>query len=169
MSIFGSGERGNPGISKLLVIGVGLAIVAVGVLVVVLLNIPTAEHENREILQDAFMEGSPEFDQYSNKIIITNDPQRMAQSKTGLGGIVMSLTGRIRNTGDKTITGLEVSVAMVDTKNKVIKEKKVLFIPKYFPVLKPNESVNVTVNIDGFSENDDRANARWKVTAIRFK
>jgi hypothetical protein len=35
--------------------------------------------------------------------------------------------------------------------------------------LKPGESIDVTVNIDGFKEDDDRANARWKVTAIKFK
>ena len=169
MSIFGAGERGNPGFNKLLMAGIGLGVVAVAVAVAILLNLPTAENKNKEMLQGAAKEGSPEFDQYWQKLIITNDPRRMQQSKTGLGGIVMGLTGTIRNTGDKTITGLEVSVGMIDTKNELIKDKKVLVVPKYYPELKPGESISVTVNIDGFSEEDDRANARWKVTAMKFK
>jgi len=169
MSIFGAGERGNPGINKMLLVGIGLAAVVVAVVVGVLLNLPTAERVDKEMLQGAVKEGDPKFDEYSQKMIITNDPRRMQQAKTGLGGIVMGLTGTIRNTGDKTITGLEVSVGMIDTKNELIKDKKVLVVPKYHAELKPGESISVSVNIDGFKEDDDRANARWKVTAMKFK
>jgi hypothetical protein len=169
MDLLGGGERGNPGFNRTLLFGGIFAVAVVAVVIALLINLPTAEHEDKQVLEGAVLEGTPAFEEYTKDIIITNDPNRMAQSKTGLGGIVMMLAAKILNKGDKTLTGLEVSVGMIDTKNNLIKDKKVLFVPQYYPELKPGESIDVTVNIDGFKDDDDRANARWKVTAIKFK
>jgi len=161
-------ERGNPGLSKALVAAFIIGILAIGGLVYVIFSIPTPTEQHQDLLEGALLEGSPEFDEYTKFIIITNDPKRMQEATTGLGDVIMNLSAVIKNRGDKTLSGLEVSVGMVDTKNQVIKEKKVLFVPKHHPELKPKESIDVSVSIAGFSADDDRANARWKVTAIKF-
>lgn len=163
-----SGKRGNPGFGKIMWVAVLIAVLAVAAIVAGIFMIPTEEHKKQEILQGALKEGDPAFDEYTKNIIITNDPNRMQQAQTGLGDVVMQLSGRIRNNGDKTLTGLEVSVGMVDTKNQLIKDKKVMFVPKHYPELKPKETIDVSVSIAGFSNDDDRANARWKVTAIKL-
>ncbi len=162
------GKRGNPGIGIGLVLAVVAAVLIVAGLVTVVLMIPTAEEQKNEMLEGAFREGSREFDEYTNEIIITNDAERMKEARTALGSIVMQLSGKIRNIGNRTLTGLEVSVGMLDTKNELIKDTRVLVVPRYHPELKPNESIDITVNISGFTRDDDRANARWKVTAIKF-
>ena len=79
----------------------------------------------------------------------------------------MGITGRVKNKGNKMIDGLEVNVAVVDQFNQVLKEKRVLVVPTQQEQLAPGETIPITLTIDGFDRNDDRANIRWKVTAIR--
>ena len=53
--------------------------------------------------------------------------------------------------------------------NKVLKEKRILVVPTQVPRLAPEEIIPVTLSLDNFSKDDDRANIRWKVTAIRVE
>ena len=130
---------------------------------------PTREEQKQQALEGAYLEDSPEFQNYTNNIIINTDTDRTSQARTGLGTILMSIHGDIRNKGNKSINGLEVNVSVVDTLNKVIKEKRVMLVPAQQAVLQPNETMHVSVPLDGFKKEDDRANVRWKVTAIRFE
>jgi hypothetical protein len=133
---------------------------------------PSFEEQKQQQQQivGAFLEGSPEFEGYTKNLVITTDLDRTTQSPLGLGTIQMNIQGDIRNKGDKTINGLEVNVSVVDTKNQTIKEKKVKVIPaNQIEKLSPGEITHVIVPMDGFNKKDDRANVRWKVTAIRFE
>ena len=56
---------------------------------------------------------------------------------------------------------------MVDHFNQTLKEKRVLVVPTQVGQLGPGETISITLSLDGFNEKDDRANIRWKVTAIR--
>jgi len=168
MDSFISGQRGNPGINKALVAAFVIGALAIAGLLVFIFSLPTPTEKKQQILEGALLEGTPEFDEYTKNIVITNDPRRMQQATTGLGDVVMNLSAVIKNRGDRTLTGLEVSVGMIDTKNNLIREKRVLFVPRHHPELKPKESIDVSVSIAGFKVDDDRANARWRVTAIKF-
>ena len=42
-----------------------------------------------------------------------------------------------------------------------------LVVPIQDAMLSPDETIPVTITLDGFSKEDDRANIRWKVTAIK--
>jgi hypothetical protein len=44
-----------------------------------------------------------------------------------------------------------------------------LVIPFQQNELGPNEAIPLTMTMDGFEKSDDRANIRWKVTAIKAK
>ena len=169
MSSFLEGENEKKGFSKIFLVGAILAVIAVVGIVVGVVIMPTPEEEKQAVLEDSFKEGSPEFDEYTKQIIVSTDPKRLLESTTGLGDIVMQIGGSIYNRGDKSITGLELSVGMIDSKGELIKDKKVLVIPKEHPELKPKETIDVSVNVPGFEPDDDRANARWKVTAIKLK
>lgn len=161
-------ERGNPGFSKVLIAAVAIAVLMIAGLAYFIFTLPTPKQEKAEILEGAVTEGMPQFEEYTRDLIITNDANRMQEARTGLGDVVMKLSARIRNAGDRKLTGLEVSVGMVDSENKLIKDKKVLFVPKHYPSLDPGEEIDVSVSIAGFKQDDDRANARWKVTAIKL-
>ena len=103
-------------------------------------------------------------------VVLTTDPDRLLQSMTGMGKIIMNIGGRIRNKGDKSLSALQVKVGVVDSESAVIKEQKFTIIPSYKkPTLGPSETIDVSVNIGGFTKEDDRANVRWKVTAMKFE
>mgnify|MGYP003472501785 FL=1 len=80
----------------------------------------------------------------------------------------MFIVGSIRYKGPKTITALEVKVSVVDLQNNVVKEKRILPVPVQFQQLGPNETISpVTVSLEGFDPKAERANIRWKVTAVK--
>jgi len=163
------GKKEPKGTNKIL-IGALLTAVAIVAGGIWLLSFqPTMNEQKQQQLVGAYLEGSPEFEGYTNNVIITTDMNRTTESPLGLGTIQMSIHADIRNKGTKIINGLEVKVSVVDIANKVIKEKKTMVVPNQTTKLLPNETIHIFVPMDGFDRDDDRANVRWKVSAIRFE
>ncbi len=129
----------------------------------------TTQQIQVDALEGAFYEGSPEFEQYTKKIIAETNHDKTTESPTGMGTIVMSIRGEITNITGKTLTGLELKVSVVDQINNPVKEKTFVVIPKEVDSLETAKTLPVQVSIEGFNKDDDRANIRWKVTAIKFK
>ncbi len=154
---------------KHMVIATLVAILVVGAVVFISFSIPTREQIERKSLEGAVREGSPEFEALTRKISISTDEENTKESPTALGTIVMFISGRIRNMTGKNITGLEIKVAVVDQLNKPIKEKILTVVPTQKEVLEREEVMPVRVMIEGFKKDDDRANVRWKVTAIKVQ
>lgn len=163
-----NGKKEKRGINKVFLWAIGGAILLLAGIGWLLTLQPTAEEQKQKTYEGAFVEGSPEFEGYNSKIVIGTDMDRTIESPTGLGSIAMAIHGDIRNRGDKTINLLELKVGVVDRLNKVIREKKILVVPNQAKRLAPLETIHVVVPMDGFSQKDERANIRWKVTAIRF-
>ena len=160
------------GISKVLlaalVIGTLLIITIIGIL---LLNQSPKEVQN-QALAGAFREGSPEFELYTKRIIAQTIEDATTQSPTGLGTIVMSIGGKVRNMTGKTLIGLEMKVSVVDMNGKPVRDKIFTVIPDVsqgFSELENNQILPFQVSMEGFSKDDDRANIHWKVTAIKVK
>lgn len=155
------------GINKLFIVGALVGVVLIGAVIWLASFRPSMEDQRAAILQGSSREGSPEFDQVTKDIIISTD-DRTVESPNGFGNISMFIVGRIRNKGTKIIDALEVNVAVVDQFNGLVKEKRVLAVPgPQAETLGPNETIPITLQLDGFDRKDDRANIRWKVTAIR--
>lgn len=167
MDSFLEGKKEKQGNSKVLIGAILIAFVVVAALVGLVALRPSKEEAQKEVLAGAFREGSPEFAVLTRKIIAQTDENRTTQSPTAMGTIVMSIGGIIRNITGKTLTGLELKVAVVDLSNNVVKEKLITVIPNQLESLGNNQTMNVQVPIDGFAKDDDRANIRWKVTAIK--
>lgn len=142
----------------------GLLIIATGVWI--LSFRPSVADQKAAILEGAFLEGTPEFERMNREIIFSTD-DRTVESPNAFGSISMFIVGNLKYKGQKPITGLEINVAVIDQFNEVVKEKRVLVIPTQRPRLEGGETIPVTLTIDGFKRNDDRANIRWRVTAIR--
>lgn len=151
---------------KIFIIGglIGLVLIA-GVVGVMTLRPSMADQESA-VLEGSFLEGTPEFEQLTREIVISTEPQTV-QSPNAFGSISMYIVGKIRNKGQRAINGLEINVAVVDQFNQVVKQRRVLVVPKQQPILEADSTIPVTLTIDGFKRDDDRANIRWKVTAIR--
>jgi len=154
------------GINMAFVGGVIVAIAAIGAVIGYLSLKPSMEEQTTKILEGAYREGSAKFAALTKDIIISTD-DKTVQSPTGMGTISMYINGKIRNKGTQTITALEVNVAVVTQFNEVLRERRILVVPVQQPSLGPDEIIPITLTLDGFSKNDDRANIRWKVTAIK--
>ena len=152
--------------SFLIAILIAVLLVAGGILLIWKLQ-PSMQEQQEQVLSGALREGSPEFDALTRRIIAETDEDNTIQSPVGTGYWMMNIAGRIRNNSDKVLTGLEVKCSVVDSFGKVVKEHTMLVIPNQRKKLAPKEQMNVSIRIDGFNPDDDRANIRWKVTAIK--
>ena len=148
-----------------IVAAIGLAAV-IGIMAF-LLTRPTSNEAQQQTIEGAYREGSPEFAALTRKIVLENDEEHTSESPTALGTIQMSIGGRVRNLSDKTITGLEAKVTIVDLSEKPIREKTVILVPKQLESLAPSEVAPVRVIMDGFKKEENRAVIHWKVTAIK--
>lgn len=154
------------GVNKMFLIAIIFAAAAIGTVIWVLSFRPSIEEQTAQILAGSFKEGTPEYAELNKDIIISTDPKTV-QSPMATGKISMFIHGNIRNKGTKTINILEVKVAVVTQFNDILRERKILVVPVQQPTLGPDETIPITLTLDGFERSDDRANIRWKVTAIR--
>lgn len=166
------GENTEPAKSegkKFLLPGLGIGFLIVAAIVGFFALRPTTQEVHEQVLSDAVREESPEFAALTKKIAIETDENKTMQSSTGLGTIVMGIAGKIRNMTGKTLTGLEIKVGVVDSFGTVIKEKTLIVVPKQVDRIENNSVFPVQVLMEGFNKDDDRANIRWKVTAIKVE
>jgi hypothetical protein len=159
-------EPEKRGINKVFIVAALIGIVAIGLAIWALSFRPSIEDQTATILQGAFREGTPEYAELNKDIIISTD-DRTVESPTGLGTISMYINGKIRNKGERTIDILEVNVAVVTQFSEVIRERRIPVVPIQQSVLAPGQIIPITLTLDGFKKSDDRADIRWKVTAIR--
>lgn len=157
------------GVNKILLTALLAATLLIAGAIWLLSLSPSRDEKNQQLLADSYLEGSPEFNQYTKDIIIQTDMNNIMESPTGMGTIMMTIHANIRNKGQKTINGLEVKVSVVDLLGKVVREKKVLIVPAQEEELSPGQTIPVVATLEGFSREDDRANVKWKVTAIKVE
>lgn len=154
------------GVNKVFMVAVLIGVLAIAAIIGVLSLKPSMDVQTARILEGSFREGTPEFADLNKDIVISTD-DKTVQSPTGMGTISMYINGKIRNKGSRTINALEVNVAVVTQFSQVLRERKVLVVPVQQPTLGPGETIPITLTLDGFTKDDDRANIRWKVTAIK--
>ena len=154
------------GVNKVLLVALLAAAVLVAGAVYMLSLSPSTDEKRQQLLDESYAEGSPEFERLTKDIVIQTDMNNIMQSPTGMGTIMMTIHAKIRNKGDKTINALEVKVGVVDLAGKVVREKKLLIVPNQEEKLLPGQTIPVVATVEGFKRDDDRANVRWKVTAI---
>ena len=153
-------------VNKILLLALLAATVLIAMAVWLLSLKPSQDERQQQLLTSSYQEGSPEFERYTKDIVIQTDMDNIMQSPTGMGTIMMTIHGNLRNKGQKIIRALEVKVGVVDLSGKVVREKKLLIVPKQEERLLPNQTIPIVATVEGFSRDDDRANVRWKVTAI---
>jgi len=153
--------------AKALLIPLVAASIIVALSIGLFLLISSRKQQDSEMLEGAVREGSAEFATLTRKIIAETDYENTLESPIGLGTVMMSVAGKLRNRSDKVIVGLEVKVAVLDMKGIAMQEKKFIVVPTEKEQLAPGEEMSTVVRMDGFAENDGRAGVKWKVTAIK--
>lgn len=128
----------------------------------------TAAPEKPATLADAIRAGSPEFEQYRSKIAL--DKPEASQSTNVLGGFQMTLETTVRNFTGRTITGLEIRAAVLNSEGGVLRERTVVVMPSVTrSELEPNKTMFVRVPISQIKETDDRASLWMEVTAFKLR
>lgn len=118
-------------------------------------------------LEGALRHGSPEFDKYIKEIAV--DSPEATWGARAIGDIQMRLTTTVRNFTGRTISGLEIHAAVVDSQGAPVKERTVIVIPTRQAELEPNKTLDVAVVLEGIDKDSDRANIKMEVTGIKFK
>ena len=118
-------------------------------------------------LQGAIRPGSPEFEQYRQRIVL--DEPEAEEAKRTLGDIVMSLHTTVRNFTGRTLNGLEITASVLDHQDRPVKSRTVVVIPGKQPELEPNKTLYVQVMLEGMSDSDDRAKIKMEVSGFKFK
>ncbi|MFS8086443.1 MAG: hypothetical protein ACMG6H_12495 [Acidobacteriota bacterium] len=118
-------------------------------------------------LENAIRAGSPDFEKY-RKLIALDEPVA-DEAKRPLGDMVMTLQTTARNFTGKTLIGLEIRAAVVDHQDQTVKEKTLVVIPGRRDELEPNKTMPVSIVLEGFKDDDDRANIKMEVVGFRFK
>jgi hypothetical protein len=168
-SLTGEPKKRDNSSKKVMIAALIIATIAVICAILLLYLQPSAVNLEKQSLETAFRSGNPEFERLTKKIIISTDEKRLMESPTALGTIMMSVGGKMKNFTGETLTLVEVNVAVVNMNGAVIKDKTVLVIPKQAEILPNDGEISMTVVIEGFSKDEERANVRWKVTAIKTK
>lgn len=121
-------------------------------------------------LEGALRPGDAEFEKYREQIRVEFIADENAvEGKRAIGDIVMTLTPTVRNLTNRTINGLELRAAILDLDGKPVKERTVIVIPTRRPELEPNRIMQVPISLEGFKEEDIRANARVELSGVKFK
>ena len=146
-------------------VGLATALLVAGVVYLVTRPAPAPGEEPR--LEGALRPGSPEFDQYRDRIIV--DKPEATESPRAIGDIIMVLTTTVRNLTGRTINGLEMRGAVVDLEGRPVRERTLIVIPARQAELGPNKTIEVPLRLEGFTKDDVRANIRMEVTGVKFK
>src|SRR4051794_34365064 len=117
----------------------------------------TGQVEQRQ-LANAIRPGSPEFARYRDQIIL--EKVEAFEAERALGDVVMTLKSNVRNFTGRTITGLELKAAVLDMQRNPIKERTFVYIPDRQPELENNKVMPVSITLEGFKKNDNRADVK---------
>ncbi|MGB9178853.1 MAG: hypothetical protein WCB68_06340 [Pyrinomonadaceae bacterium] len=161
-----SNETDNTGRTVFIIVAV-ISVVLVSGVIWLIKKAGTTTGSEQPRLEGALRAGSPEFD--AAKKMVSLDAPEAVEAKRAIGDIVMTLETTVRNFTGKTINGLEIYAAVVDSQGKPVKDRTVIVIPTRQPELDNNKTMKVPVMLEGMHDSDNRANIKMEVTAIRFK
>ena len=159
-------DRPKKGFNPVFIIGIVIGVAVIAVAIWLLSFKPPMAEQTARLLAGSHQPGTAEFNALNKDIIIATDDDTV-ESPMGMGTISMFIKGKIKNKGTQNITALEVNVSVITQKNEVLREKRILVVPVQQPHLGPGDTIPITLTLDGFDHKDDRANIRWRVTAIR--
>jgi hypothetical protein len=99
-------------------------------------------------LDNAVRAGTPEFDSYKDKVTLENHDKLASSNPLGMTQLV--LNAKLTNRGDRTITGIELSLRAMSYSEpgKTLALNYSLPIPRKRSQLPPGESMPVTMKVD---------------------
>jgi hypothetical protein len=150
-----------------IIVAVIAAVVIAGVFYLLMRVGRSANSGGATRLEGAVRAGSPDWEKDSKKIVL--EEPWADEAGRALGDTVMTLHTAVHNFTGKTIVGLEVRAAVVDSQGQPVKQRFIVVIPNRQAELEPNKTLPLNIVLDGMTETDDRANIKMEVTGFRLK
>lgn len=126
--------------SRTIMILSGLAI-----LTVIALIIMVTSFARRPSQTEFATAGSPEFDAYAAKVLISNVEKKTGERITGRYALILC---RVQNTGDKVLIGLQLKATVIGTGGQLIREKIITPVPNTRETLGPNQAMKIEVSLE---------------------
>jgi hypothetical protein len=117
-------------------------------------------------LEGALRPGMPEFEQYREKIVV--ERLNAAEAPRVMNDQAVEITAAVRNTTDRTLSGLEVRGALLDAQRTPIGERTVVVVPTKQTALEPGESISMRILLEGISPETERAGLLMEITGLNF-
>jgi hypothetical protein len=117
-------------------------------------------------LEGAIRRESPGFDELSEQLVV----ERLvaAEAPRPLNDHAVEITGTVRNSTGRTVTGLELRGVILDALSTPLRERTVVVVPMRQAALEPGEAINVSILLEGVSTEAERASHAMEVTGVRF-
>jgi hypothetical protein len=130
------------------------------------LTAPYARPAARPQLEGALRPGMPEFERSREKIIV--EQLTAAEAPGPPNDFAVEMNATVRNTTDRTLSGLEMRGRIVDEQMSVVRERSVVVIPSRQTALAPGEAIRVRILLDDVRPDDSLSGMLMEVTAIRI-
>jgi hypothetical protein len=137
----------------------GVAVLAVIVLVVLVTSM-----SKKQAPVEFARPGSSEFDSYIGSVKLTNIVKRKGERLNNFYGRFL-LT--LENTGDRTITGLQLRMAAINLDNQVVREKVVAIIPAQREPLGPGQSARLDLYFEPLPNPDELQDMTIEVYSLK--
>jgi len=115
-------------------------------------------------LEGALRPGAAEFEELRRRITVE---QPVAVEKLHpMNDTVIELTTTVRNDTGRTIRGLEMRGAVLDSQRSLLRERRVVIIPARQAALEHEEAISVRILLEGLDPQADRAGVLMEVTGV---
>ncbi len=126
----------------------------------------TVKSDTQPRLERALQPGDAEFEEFRQHIAIE---QLVGVEKVHpFDTLAVAMTATVRNNTGRTISGLELRGAILDSTSSSLRERKVVVIPVRQKVLESGEAINTRILLESIDKDSDRAHLVLEVTAMRF-
>ena len=117
-------------------------------------------------LEESLRAGNPEFEPLREKVLV----ERLVgvEKMHPFNDLVIELTATVTNNTGRTISGMELQGAIVDSHGSLVRERTVVVIPTRQTALEPDETMNVRILIENIDPDSERGHVSLEVTALRF-
>jgi len=147
------------------IITAAIALVAAGMQYLALTQ-PYSNSYSQPRLEESLRAGNPDFDTLREKILVEHLVG--VEKKHPFSDLGIELTATVTNKTARTITGMELRAAIVDSHYSLVRERTVVIITERQTVLEPNETMNVRILIENLDPDSERRHLSLDVTALRF-
>jgi hypothetical protein len=147
------------------IITVAIALVAAGMQYFALTQ-PYSNSYSQPRLEESLRAGNPDFEPLREKVLVEHLVG--VEKSHPFSDLVIELTATVTNNTGRTISGMELQGAIVDSHGSLVRERTVVVIPTRQTALEPDEAMNVRILIENIDPDSDRGHVSLEVTALRF-